>query len=144
MNHIPNPYIRQVILLIIITLIGITIFWQLRMFLPALLGAYTFYILMRKWMFKLITDFKWKKSLAALALMLLSAIVILLPLNGLIGILTAKILPTIEHSKDIWASVEQMIHNVEQRYNIDILTDLSQVKNLEIIKKKIKKRSLPR
>jgi predicted PurR-regulated permease PerM len=122
MNHISNTYIRQVILLIIITLLGITIFWQLRMFLPALLGAYTFYILMRKWMFKLITDFKWKKSLAALALMLLSAIVILLPLNGLLGILTAKILPTIEHSKDIWASVEQMIHNVEQRYNIDILT----------------------
>jgi predicted PurR-regulated permease PerM len=122
MNHIPNTYVRQIILLIVITLLGFTIFWQLRMFLPALLGAYTLYILMRKWMIKLITDYKWRKPLAALALMLLSVILILLPLNGLFSILTAKILPTIQQSKDIWASVEQMIHSFELRYNIDILT----------------------
>ncbi|WP_315819236.1 hypothetical protein [Paraflavitalea speifideaquila] len=72
MNTIPNNAIRQVLLLIIILLIGTVLFIYMKTFIPAFLGAYTLYVLMRKYMFALQGKYKWKKSLAAAILMLLS------------------------------------------------------------------------
>ena len=122
MSTMSNNSIRQTIFIIILTLLGCLIFWQLKNFIPAFLGAYTLYVLMRKRMFLLVVKFKGRASLAALLLMLLSFLIILLPINGLLGILTSRILPAVKHSTELWASAELMIHNFEQRYGFDILT----------------------
>ncbi len=119
---ISNLYIRQIFLVIIIAILGIVIFWQLRNFLPAFLGAYTLYIILRRWMFSLSTKLKGRRSLAALLLMLLSFIVILLPINGLLGIMTSKILPAVKNSNQIWETVEQNIQKIEDKYSVHILT----------------------
>jgi predicted PurR-regulated permease PerM len=122
MHPIPTEYIRQTLLVLIIAILGGLIFWQLKNFIPALLGAYTLYVLLRKYMFSLTVKLKGRASLAAILLMLLSFIVILVPINALLGILTSRILPAVKHSNEIWATAEQWIHDLELRYGLNILT----------------------
>jgi len=82
--------IRQVFFLVIIVLLGLLLFSELYTFLPALLGAVTLYIVMRKWMFYLTEKKKWRKGWTAALLMLLSMIVILLPIALLINMLRQR------------------------------------------------------
>lgn len=121
-SPIPTLYIRQVFLVLTIILVGFIIFWNLKNFLPALLGAYTLYILLRKWMIKLTAKLKGHDNIAAFLLMIFSFIVILLPINGLISIFTSRIIPTLKRSNDIWASAEQAIQKLETQFGISILT----------------------
>ncbi len=121
-TQISSQAIRQVFLILIITLLGGLIFWQLKTFLPAFLGAYTLYVLSRKWMFKLTLKLKGRSTLAAFLLMISSFLIILVPLNGLIGILSSRILPTIKRSNDIWATIEKTVQSLEEKYSIHILT----------------------
>ena len=65
MNSISNNAIRQVLLLIIILLLGFILFFQLESFIPALLGAYTMFVLLKKWMYILTGRYKWKRTWAA-------------------------------------------------------------------------------
>jgi predicted PurR-regulated permease PerM len=123
MNHIPNNIIRQVLLLMIIFLIAIILFFQLRTFLPAFLGAYTLYILMRKYMFMMQAKYKWKRSWSAALLMLLSFLIILLPIYLLINLMSTKIGFAIAHSSEVLTSIERFIHKYEQQYSIHILTE---------------------
>jgi predicted PurR-regulated permease PerM len=120
---IPNAYIRQIIFILCITGLGLVIFLQLKNFLPAFLGAYTFYVLLRKWMFQLTVKLRGRKSIAALLLMLGSFIAILLPINGLIGILTSKILPALKNYNEIIPKVQSMVKGLEQKYGFDVLTE---------------------
>jgi predicted PurR-regulated permease PerM len=122
MTAISNTSIRQLAFILMIMALGCLVFWQLKNFIPAFLGAYTLYILLRKWQFKLTTKFKGRGSLAAVLLMIASFLVILLPINGLLSILTSQILPAVKHSNEWWTSTELMIQNWEQRYGLDILT----------------------
>ena len=50
-HQIPNNAIRQVLILGIIIFLGVVLFRHMQVFLPAFLGAYTLYVLLRKWMF---------------------------------------------------------------------------------------------
>ena len=127
MNYIPNNVIRQVLLLVIIIALGIVLFDQLQSFIPALLGAYTLYVLLKKWMFILTGKYKWKKTLAASLLMLFSFLVILLPIALLINMMSSKINFAIEHSSQVLNSLEKLAHTYEQRYHIEIISP----KNIE-------------
>ena len=51
LNNISNNVIRQVLLLLFISLLGIVLFLQLQSFIPALLGSYTLFVLLKKPMF---------------------------------------------------------------------------------------------
>jgi predicted PurR-regulated permease PerM len=87
---IPNIQIRQMLLLILIAAIFGLIFWNLLLFLPALLGAYTLYVLLHRPVIYLTDIRKWNSKLAAATLMLLSFAIILLPIYALIGSLYGK------------------------------------------------------
>jgi predicted PurR-regulated permease PerM len=129
MKSIPSDTIRQIVFILILTLLGGLIFWQLKNFIPAVLGAYTLYVLLRKWMFTLTLKLKGRANWAAILLMLFSFLVILLPINGLLGILTSRILPAVKHSNELWASAETWIHTMEQKYGFDVLTQQN-IRNL--------------
>ena len=126
---ISNLILRQTFLIILIVAIGGTIFWQLKTFLPAFLGAYTLYVLFRKWMSKLTIKLKGRSNIAAIILMISSFLIVLVPLNALIGILSSRIIPTIQHSNDIWAKFELSVQTLEEKYNIHILTQ-ENIRNL--------------
>ena len=107
--------IRQIFFIILLLLLGILLFMELYTFLPALLGAITLYILMRKWMFYLIEKKKWKKGWTAALLMLISFIVILVPVGLLINMLSSKVTDAIQHSSEIMAALKKLVNDLEQQ-----------------------------
>jgi predicted PurR-regulated permease PerM len=123
MKQIPNNAIRQVLILATIITLGIILFNQLKTLIPAFLGAYTLYVLLRKWMFILQGRYKWKKSITAAMLMLLSFLIILLPILLVINMLTSKIAFAMEHSQEVLNSLQTYITKIESQYKIRILTD---------------------
>jgi predicted PurR-regulated permease PerM len=123
MNHIPNNIIRQVLLLVLIIFLGVVLFRQLESFIPALLGSYTLYVLLKKWMFILTGRYKWKKVLAAVLLMLLSFLVILLPIVLLINMISSKINFALAHSSQVVNAAEQLLHKYEKQYKIELVSD---------------------
>lgn len=122
-NTIDQNRIRQFFFIVVVLLLGILLFLELYTFLPALLGAITLYILMHRWMFYLTEKRKWRKGWAALALMLLSFIVILLPVALLINMLSSKVSYAIQHSSELVAALKQIVSDLEQRFNITIASE---------------------
>lgn len=122
-NVIHQNRIRQIFFLVIIVLLGLLLFFELYIFLPAVLGATTLYIIMRKWMFYLTIVKKWRKGWTAALLMFASLIVILLPLGVLINMLSSKITFAVEHSNELVASIKKIVSDIEQRFNISIVSD---------------------
>ena len=122
MKQIPNNAIRQVLILATIITLGIILFNQLSSLIPAFLGAYTLYVLLRKWLFILQGRYKWNKSLTAAVLMLLSFLIILLPILLVINMLTTKVAFAMEHSQEVLASLQGYIEKIESQYKIHILT----------------------
>jgi predicted PurR-regulated permease PerM len=123
MKQIPNNAIRQILILIMLIALGVVLFNQLQAFLPAFLGAYTLYVLLRKWMFILHGKYKWKKTLTAALLMLLSFLIILLPIFLVINMLTTKIAFAMQHSSEVISAIEGFLQKLEAQYKINILTD---------------------
>ena len=115
--------IRQVFFLAIIALLGILLFLELYSFIPALLGAITFYVLLHKWMFYLTEKRKWRKGLAAFLLILLSIIIILFPFGLLVDMLSSKLNYAIQHSSDLVEALKRVVHNIEEQFNVAIVSD---------------------
>jgi predicted PurR-regulated permease PerM len=115
--------IRQIFFIVILIGLGLLLFLELYTFLPAVLGAITLYILMRRWMFYLTYVKKWKKSLAATLLMVLSMIVILFPIFILINMLSSKVTYAIEHSNELIVALKKVVSDIELRFNMDIVSD---------------------
>ncbi|WP_126972276.1 AI-2E family transporter [Gynurincola endophyticus] len=120
MNSISNNIIRQILLLATVIIIGVILFYELKTFIPAFLGAYTLYVLLRGYMMKLINR-GWKKQLAVIFLMFTSFLVILLPIFLVANMLTGKLSFAISHSTEIFATIESYLRSLETRYNFSIL-----------------------
>ena len=123
MNQIPNNAIRQVLLLLFIVLLGVILFYELNTFLPAFLGSYTLYVLMRKYMFVLEGKYRDETYLAAIILIFLSFIIILLPVFILVNMMYAKIGFAIQHLNDVLLSIRQFIQQYEKKYQWNLLTE---------------------
>src|SRR5687768_5643275 len=117
-NTIPNNTIRQLLILLIILLLGYVLFVHLKFFLPAFLGAYTLFVVMRKSMFALTGEYKWNRNLAAAVLMLSSFILILMPVLLLINLLSSRISFAIEHSTEVLEGLKGFINTYEKRLGI--------------------------
>jgi predicted PurR-regulated permease PerM len=123
MTQIPNNAVRQVLLLLFIVVLGWVLFTELKTFIPAFLGSYTLYVMMRKYMFSLEGRFKWRKTWAAILLMFLSFIIILLPIYILVNMLAAKVTFAIQHMNQVLLSIREFIEEYEQKYQLNVLTD---------------------
>jgi len=110
------------LLLFFIIFLGIVLFVQLQTFLPAFLGAYTLFVLLKKWMYILTGKYKWKKTLAAAVLMFFSCLVILLPIAMLINMMSSKINFAIQHSTEVIDTLEKFIRGLESKYQIEIIS----------------------
>ncbi len=119
---IPNSVLRQILLALSITALAIVIIYHLRNFVPALLGAYTLYFLLRKAMVYLTVIKKWRPAPAALLLMLCSALIVVVPINALYHILVSRILPFLKEANQLTLYIEKFINDLEQKYNIEIMT----------------------
>jgi len=123
-NHVIHQNrIRQVFFLVVIVLLGILLFLELYTFLPALLGAVTLYIVMRKWMFYLTITKKWRKAWTAALLMFLSLIIILLPIGVLVNMLSTKITFAVQHSNELVGALKTIVADLEKKFDIEIVSD---------------------
>ena len=125
-----NPEkVRQFLFLILLFVLGIVLFIYLNSFIPSLLGAVTFYVLMRKFMKDMLIR-KWKPASAALILMLISFIIIMLPVFILVNTVSSKVGYVINHATEITTSVIQFLKGIELRVgyhfmNADTIQNLS-------------------
>jgi predicted PurR-regulated permease PerM len=116
----PNK-IRQVLLLAVLILLAILIGKEMYFLLGSFMGAITLYVIMRNWMIKLTTNYKWKKGLAALFLIFSALVVIILPLSWVTSIAFERIKPVIQNPQILTTSFETIHQYLIQEYNIDIL-----------------------
>jgi|SRR6185312_12866874 len=118
-----NPEkVRQFFFLVILVLMGVLLFSKLQEFLPSILGAFTFYVLMRKYMKQLLTR-KWKPWAAALLLMLLSFLIILLPVFFLVNTVSAKVGYAISHAQELTGSLLSFLRNLETQIGYHFLNE---------------------
>ena len=122
-KYIDQNRLRQFFFIIIILLLGTVLFWQLYFFLPALLGAVTLYVLMRKYMFYLTEKERWRKGWSAVFLMVSSGVIILLPIGLLIEMVSGKVYVAIENSAEIIESLKKVANDLEQKVGQDFVSD---------------------
>ena len=111
----------MLLLLLIAGLVGL-IFWNLIAFVPALLGAYTLYVLLRKPAEYLSETRHWNKKASIAGLMLVSFVVLLLPLGGLAGLVSGKVRAGVQSQEQIRQSVELVISGLEERIGFQVVT----------------------
>jgi len=121
-NYINNNKLRQVAFLLILIFLGILLYLQLKVFIPAALGAITLYFMLKEWMKKLVYREKLGKGKAAALLLLSSFLVVLMPIMLFVSMLSGKINYAIAHSNELIATVENFIKNIEKKYHIGIAT----------------------
>jgi predicted PurR-regulated permease PerM len=107
MDILKTNGLKQIILLILISVIGIVLVWQLQYFIPGFLGAITLYILLRQFYFNLTIKRRWKKWLAAVVLIAVCIVVFVLPIWLLVEMLIPKFTYAFDHSGEF---VEQGTH----------------------------------
>ncbi|RYY86311.1 MAG: AI-2E family transporter [Chitinophagaceae bacterium] len=113
--------IRQIGFILVILFLGIVLARELWFFFPALLGAITFYVLMRGRMFFLVEKRGWKPAQAAWVLMLLSFFVILVPIGVLGNILYAKISYLVTHSSELMATLKVAAAQISKKIGYDLV-----------------------
>ena len=101
---------------------GIILFAYLKSFLPSFLGAITLYVLMRKYMKRMLVK-KWTPASAALLLMLFSFLIILLPVFVFINTISSKIGYVINHATEISGSLIVFLKNFESRLGYHFLNE---------------------
>jgi predicted PurR-regulated permease PerM len=122
-NTIDQNRIRQVFFIVVILLLAIVLFQQLYSFVPAMLGAITLYVLLRKWMFYLTVKKKWRKGWTALLLMVLSMIIILIPVGLLVNLLSSKVNYAIQHSGEVVDALRKVVANIEEQFHVTIASE---------------------
>ena len=115
--------IRQVFVLSLIVFIGYLIFKELLPYLSGVLGAITIYVLLRKWMNKLVAK-GWTTSLAAATLMILSFFCIFLPVSGVILMLGSRIGDAVSSFEKVLKIYKSSVKGIEKKYNIDLTSNL--------------------
>ena len=122
-TRISPTIIRQVLLLTAIVLLAILLFREVQFAIPALLGAYTLYVILRKYFLILTVRYKWRKGASAALLMFLSFLIILLPILTLVNMMSGKVAYAISHSNEILKRIQGLIRVYEQKWGFEILTD---------------------
>jgi predicted PurR-regulated permease PerM len=122
-NYIESGRIKQIGYLALLVGLGWLIFQQITAYIPAFLGAVTFYVMMRSSMNKLVYKRKWRRGGAAAALMFVSFLIVLVPIWVLVSMLGTKITDAINHSQQVMASLQSAVAQVEHRFNIHILSE---------------------
>lgn len=115
--------IRQISFYLLLIIVGIMLTWQLSAFIPAFLGALTFYILLSKPMNWLTQTKKWSPGLAASILLLFTIIIVLVPVSMAINVVYNKVGYAIQHSGNLKESLSSLINQTEQRFQITLISD---------------------
>ena len=121
-KQIDGLVIKQVALILLICVLVGLICWNLAMFIPALLGAVTLYIICRKYNFYLIEQKNWQPWLSATVLMLASLIILILPVYFIIDQLVSKLDNAQIYMQKFNVFLEKIHQFIYQKVGFDILS----------------------
>ncbi|WP_378175506.1 AI-2E family transporter [Aquimarina sp. SS2-1] len=119
MKNISPNIIRQIFILLLIILIGGLIFREILPYLSGILGAITIYVILRKLMVKLVRK-GWNPDLAATLLLIGSFVGILVPVIGVILMLSNKIGDVTKNSEKFLAAIKGRLDTWESQIGYDI------------------------
>ncbi|MBW2962170.1 AI-2E family transporter [Mesonia aestuariivivens] len=119
MKTLQPSLVRQLFILLLILFLSVLIFKELTPYLSGILGAITLFFLLKGWMKKLV-DKGWNKDLAAALLMIGSFIGILVPVTGIILMLTSKIGKAVNNSEKIVQVFKSQVDTWEHSLNYSI------------------------
>ena len=122
MNHLSPRLVRQLFVILCILALGSLIFLQILPYLSGFLGAITIFVITRGLMEKLVK--KVNKHVAAGILMLGSFILIILPIFGIVYMLSSKISKAVSSSERLVNAVKSQIQVFQERFNYDISTNI--------------------
>lgn len=120
-NTIDSNLLRQIAFILFILFLGIILMRELWFFFSAFLGSVTFYVIMRERMFYLTEKRGWGASKAAIALLLLSFFVILVPIGLLGNILYSKISYVATHSTELLISLKAIAARIKDKIGYDLV-----------------------
>lgn len=115
---------------IIIALFGILLVFSLKEYFTAFLGSVIFYVLFKGWMHYLVGLKKWKKSRAAMLIIVVSFFIILLPITFFVSMIYNKVVPIASNPDTFMPYVHQMDSTIQNKFGIEMLTP----HNIESIK----------
>lgn len=123
---IPQRVIRQIFLLSVIVVLAIIIYNNILPYLSGVLGAITFFVISRGIMMKL-NKKGWPKGLSAGLIIIGSFFLILIPLSGVVIMLSSKIGDAIKNSEKFIAAAKTQLAELEKYtgYNISQEIDTS-------------------
>ncbi|MGB2087712.1 MAG: AI-2E family transporter [Psychroflexus salarius] len=130
MKTLSPKLVRQLFILMIIISLGFLIFMEILPYLSGVLGAITFYVLLRGFMRKMKAK-GWNENLSVSILLTGSFILILLPITGIVLMLSSKISKAVKNSEVVVNAVNSQIAEVENLtgYKLASSIDTSAVTN---------------
>ena len=117
---IPPQIIRQIFIILVILFMGSLIFRELIPYLTGVLGAITIYVLLHKWMARLVNNRKWSPPWAAALLMIGSFFGILIPITGIVIMLSNKIGIAVDNSEEVVHAVKDQLARIEDKTGYDL------------------------
>lgn len=113
MDKLSPRLVRQLFILLIILSLGSLIFSEVIPYISGVLGAITFYVLLRGLMSKMLNR-GWNPTLSVSTLMLASFILILVPVLGIILMLSSKVSKAIKNSEKVIEATKAQLVQVEE------------------------------
>jgi len=123
MDPVPPVRLKQISFYLLLVALGVLILSQLSAFVPAFLGAVTFYVILRKSMMDMVYKRKMKKGLSATILIVVSILVVLVPLWIFTSLVGHKISDVIKHSNEVLSIVHHFSDIVQKRFGLQLLSD---------------------
>lgn len=119
---IDSVVIKQIALILVISVLVGLICWNLALFIPSVLGAVTLYIVCRKFNYYLIEEKNWKPWASSMFLMVASLIILILPVYFIVDMLVAKAGNAQAYMEKFNIFLEKIHQFVYQKVGFDILS----------------------
>ena len=121
-DQISEVKIKQFFLLVVIIILALLIGYHLSLFVPALLGAITLYVITRKYNLYLQEVKKWKPWVASLVIILGTLLVLILPIYFIADLLIEKLGNASAYMQKFNLFIDKIHDYIYDKTNIDILS----------------------
>ena len=123
MKYISPHIIRQIFVLLLLTLMGSLIFQEMLPYFSGILGAITIYVLLRKPM-EILINKGWHTNLAGIVLIIISFVCIMVPIVGLGLMMGNKVQYAVDNSTKVIDAAKGQLQKVETYFNFDITSEI--------------------
>ncbi|MBB4120037.1 putative PurR-regulated permease PerM [Mesonia hippocampi] len=119
MKKLSPELVRQLFLLILVLILGLLIFFEMLPYLSGVLGAVTMHILFKGWMSKLVKK-GLGESLAASIIIVVSVFIIVIPVTGIILLLSSKISRAVQNFQEVALIIKEQFTELETSFGYSI------------------------